>query len=62
MTYLVIGIIAMQGTIGIGEVMLYANAILRFTTSLVTLAASYNNIAYRYEYLNSYEAFIHVRI
>lgn len=58
MTYLVIGIIAMQGTIGIGEVMLYANAILRFTTSLVTLAASYNNIAYRYEYLNSYEAFI----
>ena len=58
MTYLVIGIIAMQGTIGIGEVMLYANAILRFTTSLVMLAASYNNIAYRYEYLNSYEAFI----
>lgn len=58
MTYLVIGIIAMQGTIGIGEVMLYANAILRFTTSLVTLASSYNNLAYRYEYLNSYEAFI----
>ena len=36
----------------------YKRQILRFPTSLVTLAASYNNIAYRYEYLNIYEAFI----
>jgi ATP-binding cassette subfamily B protein len=56
--YVVIGMNAMNGVISVGDVLLYAGAVLQLTGSIRSEIIEYNQFIYRTEYLNTYYEFI----
>lgn len=57
-TYICIAAKAVAGSITIGEVTMYASAVIAMVSSVQELFAKYQDIRYRNEYLSAYEAFI----
>lgn len=58
LVYIILGGKAAYGVINIGEVFLYAGAILELTASIRSEITEYNNFYYRAEYLKAYYEFI----
>ncbi len=58
LVYVVLGGKAVYGIISIGEVFMYAGAILEFTGAVRSEIVEYNSFYYRMEYLNNYNEFI----
>lgn len=58
MVYAVIGVKAMYGAISIGDVLMYAGAVLQLTGSIRKEITEFNSFSYRTEYLNTYYEFI----
>lgn len=56
--YVYVAFIALTGTITIGQVLMYAGAIITMMASLQKILTSYQEINYCHEYLKTYEAFI----
>ncbi len=56
--YAVIGVKAMYGVINVGEVLMYAGAVLQLTSSIRSEVTEFNSFTYRAEYLNTYYEFI----
>lgn len=57
-TYICIAAKAIAGSITIGEVTMYAGAVITMVAGVQALLGKYQDISYRNEYLNTYEAFI----
>lgn len=58
LVYVIVGGKAIYGLINIGDVFMYAGAILELTGSLKSEVSEYNSFYYRTEYLNTYYEFI----
>ncbi|ABX43471.1 ABC transporter ATP-binding protein [Lachnoclostridium phytofermentans] len=58
LVYVILGGKAIYGVINIGEVFMYAGAILELTASIRSEIVEYNSFYYRTEYLNTYYEFI----
>ncbi len=58
LVYIVIGINAIHGIISIGDVLMYAGAVLQLTGSVRSGITEFNAYSYRMEYLNTYYEFI----
>lgn len=58
LVYIVIGINAINGIISIGDVLMYAGAVLQLTESVRSGITEFNSYTYRMEYLNTYYEFI----
>lgn len=58
LVYIILGGKAVYGIINIGEVFMYAGAILELTGSIRSEIVEYNSFYYRTEYLNTYYEFI----
>ncbi len=56
--YIIIGARAIYGAIPVGDVLMYAGAVLLFTNSMQEALIDYNSFHYRSEYLSTYEEFI----
>lgn len=56
--FIYVGISVIDGNISVGNVLLYTGAITSMTTSFNQLISKYNAVAYRFEYLGNFEAFI----
>ena len=58
LAYIFVGIGVLEGMISIGSILLYAGSITRLTGALSDAISTYNNLAYRFEYLSNFEEFI----
>lgn len=58
MVYIVIGIKAIDGVISVGDVLMYAGAVLQLTDAIRTEISEFAAFSYRAEYLNTYYEFI----
>lgn len=56
--YIYTAIIALSGTISIGDVLMYAGATITMMTAMQEVLLNYNTIKYRNEFLKTYEEFI----
>ncbi len=59
MSYIFLGVHAVNGDIAIGNVLMYAGAIQRITTQMKDLVGTYNDLKYCLNYCDEYYAFIH---
>ena len=58
MVYIAIGMKAIDGVISVGDVLMYAGAVLQLTGSIRIEITEFNAFSYRAEYLNTYYEFI----
>lgn len=56
--YIYLGYNVLNGAISVGNVLMYAGAIISMTSNISTAIQTYNDIAYRFEYLNTFSEFI----